>query len=95
MNYEISTKFVRANGDAIAQGVRFFNFLTYCGVGHMRFCKYTHQVGIEVYCDSPEEAEEVAKISQDFLLRGWQSEIEDFTEQEPYFWLVRFKYHFA
>lgn len=95
MKYLISTEFVREHGDAIAQGVQFFNFLTYCGMEHMQFCKYCSYVCIDVYVDSPEEAEEIEKISQDFLWRGWQCEIEDFTEQEPHFWLVRFKYYFA
>ena len=95
MDYKISTEFVREHGDAIAQGVQFFSFLTYCGMEHAQFCKYNYYVGIDVYCDSSEEAEEIEKISQDFLLSGWQSEIEDFTEKEPLFWLVRFKYYFS
>ena len=95
MDYKISTEFVREHGEAIAQGVQFFNFLTYCGIEHMQFGKYFYYVSIEIFCDSPEDVEEVKKISQDFLLRGWQSEIEDFTEKEPKFRLVRFKYHFA
>ena len=95
MDYKISTEFVREHGDAIAQGVQFFNFLTYCDMRHVQFGKYSSYVELDVYCDSPKEAEEVEKISQDLLLRGWQTEIEDFTEKEPCFWLVRFKYHFA
>lgn len=95
MDYKISTEFVREHGDAIAQGIQFFNFLTYCGMEHVQFGKYSSFVEISFYCDSKEEAEEIEKLSQDFLLRGWQSEIEDFTEKEPSFWLVRFKYCFA
>ncbi len=95
MDYKISTEFVREHGDAIAQGVQFFNFLTYCGAEHVQFGKYFSYVGISIYCDFKEEAEEIEKISQDFLLRGWRTEIEDFTEKEPNFWLVRFKYCFS
>ena len=95
MDYRISTEFVREHGDAIAQGVQFFNYLTYCGMEHMQFCKYLYYVSLDVYCDSPEETQEISNISQDFLIRGWQSEIEDYTVSEPHFWLVRFKYHFA
>lgn len=95
MDYKISTEFVREHGDAIAQGVQLFNFLTFCGMKHMQLGKYSHFVGIDIYCDSQKESDEIEKISQDFLLRGWQSEIEDFTEKEPHFWLVRLKYYFA
>ena len=95
MKYLISTEFVREHGDAIAQGVRFFSFLTYCGIEHAQFGKYVNHVCFEVYCDTLKEAEEIEKISQDILLRGWLYEIEDFTEKEPRFWLVRFWYFFA
>jgi len=95
MDYKISTEFVREHGDAIAQGVQLFNFLTFCGIEHLQLGKYTHLVEISIYCDSQKEAEEIDKISQDFLLRGWQSEIEDFSKKEPSFWLVRLKYDFA
>ena len=95
MKYLISTEFVREHGDAIAQGVQFFNYLTYCGMRHVQFGKYFHYVNIDVYCDSPQEAQEIEKVSQDFLLRGWQSEILSFDSDEPYFWIVRFVYIFA
>lgn len=95
MDYLISTEFVREHGDAIAQGVQFFNYLTYCGMEHVQFGKYTNHVEIDVYCDSPEEAQEVSIISQDFLLRGWVSTIEAFLGNEPNFWLVKFQYRFA
>ena len=95
MKYFISTKFVREHGDAIALGGQFFNYLTYCGMEHVQFCKYLGYVSLDVYCDTLEEAEEIEKISRDFLMRGWQSDIEDFSDSKPSFWLVRFKYYFA
>lgn len=95
MDYKISTEFVRKHGVAIAQGVQIFNFFTFCGMEHLQLGKYSHFVEISVYSHSQKEAEEIEKISQDFLLRGWKSEIEDFTEGEPHFWLVRLKYYFA
>lgn len=95
MNYLISTEFVREHGDAIAQGVQFFNFLTYCGMMHVQFGKYFSYVSIDVYCDSVAEAKEIEIISRDFLHSCWHSEIISFDSEEPNFWIVRFIYYFA
>lgn len=64
------------------------------GHGHCILANYTYCIQLTVYSKSANEAQVNYEHLNELLHDNWQGEIQDFTEDDPQFWITRFTYHF-